>query len=208
MYNSDYIEEKLHSFGERLKQEVCGITLKNYATLYRHIVEADQMPIDELTRRAVKIKPLVRLDRNGDKRSYGDFKPDDKLVFVKPCDIRQSYLYNFKPENIVTINTGTTDVPLEVPELEVITSFTCYHRYGGYYVFFRPGTDEVLSQIPPSVDLDRVKAFEITVDSLNLHDIYDRILDRHVSTVILYGMKGGLPDMMVNQKVICDAEEY
>lgn len=208
MYNSDYIEEKLHSFGERLKREVCGITLKNYATLYRHIVEADQMPAEELIRRAVKIKPLVRLDRNGNPRSCGDFEPDDKLVFVQPCDICQSYLYNFKPQNIVTINNGTADVPLEVPELEVIISFTCYHRYGGYYGFFRPGVDEVLSQIPPSVDLQRVKAFEITAESLNIRYIYDRILDRHVSTVILYGMKGGLPDQMVCQKVICDAKEY
>lgn len=208
MYHSNYIEEELHSFGERLKREVCGITLKNYATLYRHILEAEQMSEDELIHRAVTIKPLVRLDKDGNRRSSGDFEPDDKLVFVKPCDIRQSYLYNFKPDNIVTINTGTSEVPLEVPELEAVASFTCYHKYGGYYGFFRPGVDEVLSQIPPTVDLKQVKAFEIKVDSLELSDIYDRILNRHVSTVILYKMKDGLPDRVLIQKVICKAEQY
>lgn len=209
MNQTDYIEEKLHSFGEGLKRKVCGITLKNYLALYRHILEAEQMPEDELVRRAKAIKPLVRLDENGVRRHEGDFEESDRLVFVKPCDIRESYLYIFRPTDIVTVCSEVAGSdPLEVPEVEVVTSFICYHNYGGYYGFFRPGVDEVLSQIPSSVDLSQVQGFEIKVDSLSISDIYDNILDRHVTTVILYKMKGGLPEEIASQKVICRHKEY
>ncbi|MBR6409500.1 MAG: hypothetical protein IKS23_04615 [Alphaproteobacteria bacterium] len=123
-------------------------------------------------------------------------------MFIKPRDIREGYYWKFEAENIVTVNVGGIEVPLKVPELEVVTSFTCYHNYGGYYGFFRPSVDEVLSQIPPSVDLDQVQGFEIKIDSLNLSDIFDPILDRHVTTVILYKMKGGLPSEIESQEVI------
>ena len=187
------IEKELHSFEEGLKHQICGIRLKNYLTLYRHILEAEQMSEDELVRRAKAIKPLVRLDKDGNRRHEGDFEESDRLVFVKPSEILESYLYAFKTQDIV---------PVEVPELKVVASFTCYHRYGAYYGFFRPSVDEVLSQIPPSVDLDQVQAFEIKVDSLNISDVYDKFLDRQVSTVILYKMKGGLPSEIESQEVI------
>ncbi len=203
------IEDELHSFEEGLKQMICGIKLKNYLALYRHILEAEQMPEDELVRRAKAIKPLVRLDKDGNRRHEGDFEESDRLVFVKPCDIRESYLYIFKPRDIVTINPEARgSVPLEVPEVEVVTSFICYHNSSGYYQFFCPSVDEVLSQIPPSVDLSQVHGFEIKVDSLNLWDTFDNVLDRHVTTVILYKMKGGLPEEIASQKVICRHKEY
>ena len=199
---SNSIEKDLHSFEEGLKHQICGIRLKNYLTLYRHILEAEQMSEDELVVRASRIKPLVRLDKDGCLRREGEFEDSDQLVFIEPRDIREGYYWKFEPEDIVTVNVGGIEVPLKVPELEVVTSFTCYHNYGGYYGFFRPSVDEVLSQIPPSVDLDEVQAFEIKVDSLDISDIFDPILDRQVSTVILYKMKGGLPSEIESQEVI------
>lgn len=208
--NQQQINEELQSFRERLEYEGWSIPLKlNYVALYRHILEAQQLSKEEFIRRARRIKPLVRLHADGKRYDCGEFAEDDKLVFIRPCDIRQSYLYNFSEANIVTVSAPDgEEVPVEAKDLEEITTFTCYHRYGGYHGFFRPGADEVLSQIPPSVILSKVDAFEIKVASLNVYDIYDSKLDRHVTTVILYRLKNGLPDVVRTQKVICNGKEY
>lgn len=211
MYNLDEINEALQSFEEKLEYERFSIPLKlNYTAIYRHILEADQMPEEELIKRARNIKPLIRLDANGNRRETGASEAGDKLVFIQPTDIRQSYLYSFTPADIVTRECRNEEiVPMEAQELVYeITSFVCYHHYGGYYGFFRPGADEVLSQIPPSVNLKEVCAFEIMVDSLAVHDVYDGLLDRHVTTVILYGMKDNLPECIARQNVICEEKVY
>lgn len=211
MYNLDEINEELQSFEEQLEYSSLSIPMKlNYVALYRRLLEAEQLPESELIKRAKTIKPLVRLDENGNRRETGGAEAGDKLVFIRPEDIRQSYLYDFNEDSIVTEERRDDEVvPLEAQELVYeITSFTCYHHYGGYYGFFRPGVDEVLSQIPPSVNLEEVHAFEIRVDSLNVADVYDGVLDRHVTTVILYGMNEGLPAAIAKQEVICDEKVY
>ncbi len=190
----------LQSFKERLDQKGLSEPIKlGYLALYRQIWLAEQMSETELIKRAKMIKPLIRLDKTNQRYVAGDFQPGDKFVFTLPCDIRQSYLYNYAKKRIV---------PENVPELQEVTSFTCYHRYGGYFGFFRPGVNEVLSQIPEDINLDEIQAFEIKIASLNPDSLYDDVLDRHVTTVILYKMKDGLPKSMANQKVICDGKEY
>ena len=134
----------------------------------------------------------------------GPFQAGDSLVFVKPTDIRESYYYTFCIQDIVLTEDGSE--PLPVPDLDEIASFTCYHRYGGYYGIFRPGVDEVLAQIPSDVDITQVHGFEIQV--LDPCNMYDGVLDRHVSKVILYKMTPGLPQSMLNQKVICTSKNY
>ena len=109
-------------------------------------------------------------------------------------------MFNFEKKHIV--------MPVQLEDLEEVARFTCYHRYGGYYGFFRPGVDEVLSQIPPGVDLDQVSAFEIHVDSLSSGEVFDAILNRHVTTVILYKITHGLPRRIARQKVNCDDQKY
>jgi len=210
MYHLEQINDELQAFEVKLERTGLSVPQQlNYIAIYRHLLEADQMSEEDLIKRAKRIKPLIRLDVNGNRRNCGDFEPEDKLVFVKPTDIHQSYLYNFNEESIITEETQLGEIfPLEVGNIDELTRFTCYHRYGGYYGFFRPGADEVLSQIPPSVNWQHVAAFEIKVDSLNLPDMYDGILDRHVTTVILYKMKYGLPSGIYHQKVICNGNEY
>lgn len=211
MYDIDKINQGLQAFEERLHfRNGDAIAKLNYIALYRHILEAQQKPKDELIALAKSIKPLVRLDKCGIRRSYGEFADDDQLVFINPSDIKQSYLYSFSETDVVTVkgDEDEEDTPFSVPKLHVITSFTCYHKYGGYYGFFRPGVDEVLAQIPPSVDIEQISAFEIKVKSFDFNDIYDPILDRHVSTVILYAMEGGLPEKIKNQSVIYEGESY
>lgn len=211
MYNYDInkINEALQSFEKKLLRDGV-ITKLNYITLYRHILEAEQKPKDEIIALAKRIKPLVRLDKCGIRRSCGEFADDDQLVFINPSDIKQSYLYSFSETDVVTVkgDEDVEDAPFSVPKLREITSFTCYHKYGGYYGFFRPGVDEVLAQIPPSVDIEQISAFELKVKSFDFNDIYDPVLDRHVTTVILYAMEGGLPETIKNQSVIYEGETY
>ena len=204
------IEKKLEEFKSKLDVSGCSnIQGLNYLALYRHILEADAMPEEEIIRRAIAIKPLVRLTGDGKVRDDDDFKDDDQLVFIKPCDIRQSYLYNFNRDAIVFLNTNAGGFrPLPVPELTKVAEFTCYHRYGGYYGFFRPGVDEVLSQIPRSVNVNKVSLFEIKTKSMDFHQVYDSLLDRHVTTVILYASKDILPDRVRSQPVICNDITY
>jgi len=205
------IEQKLQKFKERLQfaNGWSDVFKLNYLTLYRHILEAELVPEEELIRRAKNIKPLVRLTKDGEKRDDGQFADDDRLVFIKPCDIRQSYIYNFSQDEIVMENTKKEGCkPLTVPPLNKLAEFTCYHHYGGYYGFFRPGVDEVLAQIPQTVDLNRVSAFEIVVSSLDFEQVYDSMLDRHVTTVILYEAEGELPYQVRQQPVICNDTPY
>ena len=208
MYNLSQINENLQSFGKRMENKGFSMSTRlNYLAIYRHILEAEQMPKTELIERAKRIKPLVRVNSRGQRREFGVFAKNDRLVFIKPSDIHQSYLYNFTTSEIVKDTDGLM-VWAPSEELQEVTSFTCYHRYGGYHGFFRPGIDEVLSQIPKSVDLTQVHAFEIKVTSLTLSDIYDATLDRHVSMVTLYKLTNGLPKQIAAQKVICSANAY
>jgi len=208
MYNLVKIEEELRAFREKLELDSMTSAQKlNYMMIYRHILEAGQMSDEELIARAKKIKPLVRLRKSESEIEMvvGQPEPGDLLVFTNPVCLRQSYTYNFKPDSIVRQNDSS---PLPVEGLREIARFTGYHDYGGFYGFYRPGADEVLSQIPVSVNIDEVSAFEIQIDTSDFWQVYDRLLDKHVSTVILYAMEGGLPEQMRQQEVILKGVSY
>lgn len=209
MVDSAVIEEKMNVFrNARLKFDDLSPARKtSYEEIYRHILETEQISDEELIARAKKIKPLIRLRKVGNEWDIvvGKMEPDDLLVFTNPVDLRESYTYNFAPKNIVCDKDGS---PLRVEGLREVDRFTCYHEYGDYYGCYRPSVDEVLSQIPQTVDLDEVSAFEIHIGSLNFWQVYDQVLDRHVSTVILYAMEGGLPEKMRAQEVILNEVMY
>ena len=95
-----------------------------------------------------------------------------------------------------------------VEGLEEVARFICYHRYGGYHMFLRPGVDEVLQQIPEDVSIDEISAFEIKFASDKVREIYSVAVDRHVSTVILYGIACGLPEVIKKQPVIVGHKVY
>ena len=126
-----------------------------------------------------------------------------KLYWTKPVPLTQSFYFNFDDASVVQNEEGEI---LEVNDLVKICEFTCYHRYGGYYGFLRPGMDEIIQQFPEYLLTDEKAeyAVEVIFPSLNLHDVYDFVIDRHVSTVRVYQLKNGLPLELRNQEVIYD----
>lgn len=170
------------------------------------LIEAEAMPEEELVRRAKQIKPLVRVDDEGRKLDPGENEEYSMLVYVKPTDINQSYLFSFMSKEHIVRDKKRK--PLKAENLEEVARFICYHRYGGYYMFLRPGVDEVLQQLPKDVDINEISAFEIKFASDDLREIYNSTVDRHVSTVVLYKVAGGLPEEVRTQPVIVSGKTY
>lgn len=189
----DIINLKLKQFEENniALKRLSPIMRKNYLALARNLIESELMPKETLIQLAHRIKPLMR-SSNEEK---------DTLYWCKPVPLKQSFFYNFSKEAIVHNADGKI---LPVTDLEKVCEFTCYHRYGGYYAFLRPGMDEVIQQFPPHLlaDENAEYAIELEFASMNVYDIYEKILDRHVSTVIVYRLKDGLPQELREQEVI------
>ncbi len=165
---------------------------------------SEQMSEDELLGYARRIKPLVRMT-DGRKLGVGEECPNSYLVYTTPFDIHDSYYFNFEPEHAVCDDAG--DI-LPVEGLEEIGRFICYHRYGGYWLFVRPGVDEVLQQLPAEFADKRIDAFELKFSHSFYDKVWSSVLDRHVSTVILYALEAGLPEMVKNQDVIIGQKTY
>lgn len=205
------IKRKLFRFKERLSSCVMSDNEKEtYLALEEQLLKSETMPFKELLKRAKKIKPLVRVDgdRNGIlgyRKKCHNFADSDTLLFCKPCDIRdRSYLFDFSESSIVMYKGK----PFAVPKHQKVGEFTCYHDTGTFYGCLMPSVNEVLQQIPPEIDWQTVDAFELSFQSLNFRDVYDSLLDRHISTVILYHFDNGLPQKIKKQAVVCGGHRY
>lgn len=203
------INKKLADF--RIKLRSCALLeaeRDHYEILERSILESEQMSAKELLARAKKIKPLVRLEGGeitGYRKKNGEFKASDTLCFCTPVDIRnRSYLYEFTPQKIVT-HKGHM---LRVPKYHEVGEFTCYHDTGTFYGILMPSVDEVLQQLPDEYDWHEIDAFELSFPSLNFRDVYDSLLDRHVSTVHLYRFDNGLPKRLKEQAIVFEGQRY
>ena len=176
-------------------RELNPVTKKNYLAIVRMLLEKEQMSKERLIQLAHRIKPLM-YPKDESTLPY-------KLYWTKPVPLTQSFYFNFNDASVVQNKEGEI---LEVNDLVKICEFTCYHRYGGYYGCLRPGMDEIIQQFPAHLLTDEKAeyAVEVIFPSLNLHDIYDSVIDRHVSTVRVYQLKNGLPLELHNQEVIYD----
>lgn len=200
------IEKRVKSF-EKSHQELNRLILKAYVALKRMLLESESMPDETLICLAKKVKPLVRIERDTLKKCWNKSTPN-MLVWVNSSDIAQSFFYDFdaskslirdNSENIISANN-----------LEKVSEFVCYHRYGGYYGILRPGVDEVIQQMPKYLleDKDAEYGFELVFPSTQFHALYDPVLDRHVSSVIVYKVTSGFPEQVRNQKVIYKEKEF
>lgn len=201
--NYENLKEMIHNpaaFQRKVAQERNRIVSK--------LIKSEKISIEELIARARKIKPLIRVANNRKVFQMNDVlnAKESRLYFVKPVDVRQSYFFNFDiKRSIETTEDGNL---LEAKKVKEVGRFICYHEYGGYYAFLRPGVDEVLQQLPEDIDIDKISAFEIVFASSDLREIFNYEVDRHVSTVILYELEGGLPEEMKRQSVIVSGVSY
>ena len=193
------IERKLKDFQKRL--ELNPLLKSHYLTIMRKIWESELMPEATLISLAKRVKPLIRLDKSMNSKCVAS-KKQSFLVWTAPEDLTQSFLFNFDKETSIIRNDDGS--PLAVEGLEKVSEFPCYHRYGGYYGCLRPGVNEVIQQMPDYLWKDNQDeyAFELVFPSTDIFDVYDNVLDRHVSSVIVYKVTSGFPEQIRNQIVI------
>ena len=203
------IQKKLQKFSQGLS--FCALRdseKQNYLEIERKILESKQLSDKQLLARAKKIKPLIRLRYDSDeeyKAKYCSFDEADILCFCTPTDIRRrSYIFDFTPKKIVKF----AGKPMAVPKANNIGEFTCYHDTGTFYGDLMPSVDEVLEQIPQEFDWLQIDAFELEFASDKFLEVYDCVLDRHVSTVHLYRFENGLPAKLKGQTVIFEGKRY
>lgn len=190
------IEEKLNNFKNDHAislSELSPVQRQQYLALVRMLVESEEMPVETLIRLAHRIKPLMR-PKEGSALKQG-------LYWTKPEPLTQSFYFNFTDSSILKNQNNEI---LMAEAVEKVCEFVCFHRYGGYYGFLRPGMDEIIQQFPSYLLADEKAeyAVELVFPSLELRDIYDAVLDRHVSTVVVYRLKDGLPQEVKEQEVI------
>ena len=199
------IEKKLKDFQKRL--ELNPLLKSHYLTIMRKIWESELMPEATLISLAKRVKPLIRLDKSMNSKCVAS-KKQSFLVWTAPEDLTQSFFFNFDKETSIVRNDDGS--PLEVEGLEKVDEFPCYHRYGGWYGFLRPGVDEVIQQMPDYLwkDNQNEYAFELVFPSTDIFDVYDNVLDRHVSSVIVYKVTKGFPEKVRNQIVIYKGRKF
>lgn len=190
------IEEKLNNFKNDHAislSELSPVQRQQYLALARMLVESEEMPVETLIRLAHRIKPLMR-PKEGSALQQG-------LYWTKSEPLTQSFYFNFTDSSVLK---NQNDEILMAEPVEKVCEFVCFHRYGGYYGFLRPGMDEIIQQFPSYLLADEKAeyAVELVFPSLELRDIYDAVLDRHVSTVVVYRLKDGLPQEVKEQEVI------
>ena len=206
-YNQELLNRfKFHLFHSAQGNKVSAALKGAYLSLYRDLLLSTEMPNKELYWLAKKVKPIVCLryvSLHEHVLSVGNSVcDDDKFVFADSYPLFESYFYGFDIERAFHVN----EKPFFVmpSQMKVIAEFTCYHQTHdrtGAMAFLRPSAAEVLQQMPADATQKGVCAFEITFPSLDPKEIYDAMLDRHVSTVKLYALENGLPDVIKNQPV-------
>ncbi|MEE6206870.1 MAG: hypothetical protein VZR95_02330 [Alphaproteobacteria bacterium] len=172
-----------------------------YVDLRKTLLLAETLPTDALVKRAKQIKPLVRIRHNAVRHYEKVFDVDentDLLVFTTWYNIGESYLLNFKSEKQIVTHFRR---PLIPRGLKKIGEFTCYHSFNKQRKALCPCVEEVLKQLPEDIDIDKISAFEIRFDSANPAEVYDTLLDRYESTIILYALPDGLPKQVKQQPV-------
>lgn len=189
------IDNKIEQFQKNTisLRSLTPIRRQHYMAIVRRIIEAEQMPQAVLIQLARRIKPLMA------PKEGTTLAP--RLYWTKPEPLKESFYFNFNNDSVVKDQNGNI---LPVEGLEKVSEFTCYHRYGGYYGCLRPGLDEIIQQFPAYL-LENEKAeyaIELKFPSDQLPDVFDSILNRHVSTIIVYRLKDGLPAEIRNQAVI------
>lgn len=190
------IEQKVKQFKKdhfTSFRELSHVMKQHYLALGRMLIEKEEMPVEKLIQLAHRIKPLMR-PKEGSSLKEG-------LYWTKPVPLTQSFYFNFEDDSILK---KANEEILPVESIEKVCEFVCFHRYGGYYGCLRPGMDEIIQQFPVYLLADEQAeyAVELVFPSLNLHDIYDSVLDRHVSTVVVYRLKEGLPPEVKAQEII------
>jgi len=179
-----------------------------YLGIRKMLLLAETMPTKTLVQRAKHIKPLVRIRHNAVRhyeKVYETGDDSDLLVFTTLYNIMRSYLSDFKDERQIVMHFRR---PLIPHGLKKIGEFTCYHRFADQKDSLSPCVEEVLKQLPDTVDINKIDAFEIRFDSDNPDDVYDPLLDRYESTVILYSMPDGLPAQLKGQPVVYNDVRY
>ena len=190
------IEQKVKQFKKdhfTSFRELSHVMKQHYLALGRMLIEKEEMPVEKLIQLAHRIKPLMR-PKEGSSLKEG-------LYWTKPVPLTQSFYFNFEDDSILKKANGEI---LPVESIEKVCEFVCFHRDGGYYGCLRPGMDEIIQQFPVYLLADEQAeyAVELIFPSLNFYEIYDRVLDRHVSTVVVYRLKNGLPPEVKKQEVI------
>ncbi len=190
------IEEKINKFKKdhvTSLRELSPVMQQNYWALARMLIEKEEMPIANLIQFAHRIKPVMR-PKEGSTLKKG-------LYWSKPEPLTQSFYFNFNDSSV--LKNKNREI-LTVEEIEKVCEFICFHHYGGYYGCLRPGMDEIIQQFPVHLLVDEKAEYaaEVVFPSLNLCDIYDSVLDRHLSTIVVYRLKKGLPRELKEQEVV------
>ncbi len=174
-------------------RELSPVMKQHYLALGRMLIEKEEMSVEQLIQQAHRIKPLMRPKEGSSLK--------EALYWTKPVPLTQSFYFNFEDESILKKADGEI---LPVESIEKVCEFVCFHRYGGYYGCLRPGMDEIIQQFPAYLleDEQAEYAVELIFPSLEIQDVYDCVLDRHISTVVVYRLKNGLPPEVKEQEVI------
>lgn len=153
--------------------------------LEKLLEQEEAMSKEEILAYAKKIKPVMR-----GTAEYVAISPEIKKkdLFWIPAFPISTQSFSYSCEAPIKPAVG----------LKEICRITTYHRYGGYYGFLRPSTDEAILQCPKEI-LNKVCAFEFQTDTLDFRKIYNAGLDRHVLTTVYY--EGSLPEDIAAQEV-------
>lgn len=144
---------------------------------------------------AKKIRPLVRINKNGQVCYFGgpEENPESELYWSKPVDIVEAS-FNYEPEPMALESFGLTKL------LEITT----YHQ-SSCHAFPNPTTAEVLLQMPEDF-ADKAAGFEIYIPYDRIADSYDEVLQLNRFRTIFYS--GKLPAKIVQQGIVARGQHY
>ena len=144
---------------------------------------------------AKRIKPLVRVNPNGDICYFGgpDGNPGSELYWSNQVDIIEAS-FNYAP----------VPIALDSFALRKVLEITTYHR-SSCRPFPNPTAEEVLRQMPEDLS-NRVVGFEIYIPYDKIAESYDEILKLNRFQTIFYA--GKLPAHIAQQTIIAGGKLY
>lgn len=151
--------------------------------------------LDLIISLARRIRPLVRVDKNGKVCYFGgpDENPGSELYWAEPVDIIEAS-FNYAP----------VPVALDIYGLCKVLEITTYH-HASCRPFPNPTTEEVLRQMPIEL-ADKVVGFEIFIPYDKIAESYDEILNLNRFRTIFYA--GKLPANIARQAIIARGRFY